>query len=325
MCHRWYHTFVDKTTVYLPIELKTALRRIALQRGVSEAEVIRESIRQAVMGEDRPRPSGGLYAGKAPIARAGGQAPARVRRAVIVDTSALLAYFDSHEPDHAAVAGVFEGSTEPLVVSPYVVAETDYLVATRHGTDAELAVLAELAGGAWELPAFEAADLVAARELIERYADQTIGVADASLVVLAARYRTSTIVTLDRRHFGVVRPLAVADSPSSRSPPLQAVGGRVASRQRLHGRDELGRLADLEVDAEHAQPRRELLHRVGAGVDRAARLVDRGDGAEHRAPPLDELRRRRLDDDPGLVLARLDGDAAGDEGLGIRVGQLRAA
>ena len=127
---------------------------------------------------------------------------------MIVDTSALLAYFDRHEPDHAAVAEVLEGSTEPLVVSPYVVAETDYLVATRHGTDAELAALAELAGGAWDLPSFEAADLAAARELIERYADQSIGVADASLVVLAARYRTKTIVTLDRRHFEVVRPLA---------------------------------------------------------------------------------------------------------------------
>ena len=92
------------------------------------------------------------------------------------------------------------------MVSPYVVAETDYLIATRHGTDAELAALAELAGGAWELPAFEAADLAAARELIERYADQSIGVADASFVVLAARYRTKTIVTLDRRHFEVVRP-----------------------------------------------------------------------------------------------------------------------
>ena len=89
-----------------------------------------------------------------------------------------------------------------------MVAETDYLVATRHGTDAELAALAELAGGAWELPAFEAPDLAAASRVIERYADQSIGVADASIVVLAARYRTKTIVTLDRRHFGVVRPLA---------------------------------------------------------------------------------------------------------------------
>ena len=62
--HRWYHTFVDKTTVYLPLELKTALRRAALQRGVSEAEVIRESIRQAVLGDARPRPKGGLYRGQ---------------------------------------------------------------------------------------------------------------------------------------------------------------------------------------------------------------------------------------------------------------------
>jgi hypothetical protein len=60
---------MDKTTVYLPLELKTALRRVALQRGVSEAQVIRDSIRQAVIGEAPPRPSGGLYAGKAPIAR----------------------------------------------------------------------------------------------------------------------------------------------------------------------------------------------------------------------------------------------------------------
>jgi len=43
--------------------------------------------------------------------------------------------------------------------------------------------------------------------VIERYADQRIGVADASNVVLAARYRTRTIVTLDRRHFGVVRTM----------------------------------------------------------------------------------------------------------------------
>jgi Arc/MetJ-type ribon-helix-helix transcriptional regulator len=36
---------MEKTTVYLPDELKAAVRRTAQQRGVSEAEVIRESIR----------------------------------------------------------------------------------------------------------------------------------------------------------------------------------------------------------------------------------------------------------------------------------------
>lgn len=126
---------------------------------------------------------------------------------MIVDTSALLAFFDTDEPDHEAVSAVLGGATEPLVVSPYVVAELDYLVAFRLGVSAELAALQELTGGAWDLPAIDVEELVKARAVIERYADQNIGVADASNVILAERYRTRTIVTLDRRHFDVLRPL----------------------------------------------------------------------------------------------------------------------
>jgi hypothetical protein len=126
---------------------------------------------------------------------------------VIVDTSALLAFFDRNEPDHDAVTRALIDTDEPLVVSPYVVAELDYLVTTRHGTAAELAVIAELSGGAWTLPAFDTADLAAAHRVLEEYADQNIGVADASIVVLADRFATHTIATLDRRHFEVLRPL----------------------------------------------------------------------------------------------------------------------
>ncbi len=59
---------MDKTTVYLPAELKAAIKRAARRRGVSEAEVIRDSIRVAV-GNERQRPRGGLFASGAPIAR----------------------------------------------------------------------------------------------------------------------------------------------------------------------------------------------------------------------------------------------------------------
>ncbi|MDA8355910.1 MAG: PIN domain-containing protein [Actinomycetota bacterium] len=126
--------------------------------------------------------------------------------AVIVDTSALLAFFDASEPDHDAVSEVL-GAAAVLVVSPYVVAELDYLVATRHGVDNELAVLDELAGGAWNLAAFGEDEHRRAHGVIASYRDQQIGVADASIVVLAERYRTRTIVSLDRRHFGVLRSL----------------------------------------------------------------------------------------------------------------------
>jgi hypothetical protein len=58
---------MEKTTVYLPLELKSALKRSAAQRGVPEAEIIRTAVAEAV-GATRPRPRGGLYAGSAPIA-----------------------------------------------------------------------------------------------------------------------------------------------------------------------------------------------------------------------------------------------------------------
>ena len=127
---------------------------------------------------------------------------------MIVDTGALLAFFDTDEPDHETVSAVLGAATEPLVVSPYVVAELDSVVASRLGVSAELAVLQELTGGAWDLPAISVEELVQAGAVIERYADQNVGLADASNVILAERYRTRTVVTLDRRHFDVLRPLS---------------------------------------------------------------------------------------------------------------------
>ncbi|MGH3431634.1 MAG: PIN domain-containing protein [Thermocrispum sp.] len=126
---------------------------------------------------------------------------------MIVDTSALLAFFDDREPDHDAVVEVIASTSELLVVPPYVVAEFDYMVAKKHGTAAELAALGDLAGGAWDLPTFGIPDVKQARTVIEKYRDQDIGVTDASIVVLADRYATRTITTLDRRHFDVVRPI----------------------------------------------------------------------------------------------------------------------
>lgn len=58
---------MEKTTVYLPDDLKAQLKRTATLRGVSEATVIRDAIRAAVQ-DDRPHPRGGLFTGSEPIA-----------------------------------------------------------------------------------------------------------------------------------------------------------------------------------------------------------------------------------------------------------------
>lgn len=126
---------------------------------------------------------------------------------IVADTSALLALFNRREPAHEAVAAVVRDEPGPLVVSPFVVAELDYLVALRIGVDAELAVLAELAGGAYHLASITAVALQRASSIVGRYREQRIGVADASIVVLAHEHRTRSILTLDRRHFDLLRPI----------------------------------------------------------------------------------------------------------------------
>ena len=59
--HRWYHTFTNKTTVYLPDDLKQSLRRMAAMSGRSEAELIREAIAAQVRLYGQPRPKGKLF------------------------------------------------------------------------------------------------------------------------------------------------------------------------------------------------------------------------------------------------------------------------
>lgn len=127
---------------------------------------------------------------------------------LVCDTSGLVAYFDASDAHNAEVSRIVEGDPGPFVVSPYVVAELDYLLAKRRGVAAELAALIELSGGAWELPAIAVSELHEACGLIDMYRDQNIGLADASMVVLASRYRTDRILTLDQRHFRVIRTAA---------------------------------------------------------------------------------------------------------------------
>ena len=53
--------------MYLPDDLRAQLKRAAKLRGVSEATVIRDAIRVAVV-DDRPAPKGALFAGKVRVA-----------------------------------------------------------------------------------------------------------------------------------------------------------------------------------------------------------------------------------------------------------------
>ena len=124
---------------------------------------------------------------------------------ILLDTSGLLSALDASQPGHDAARRVLEADAGPFVLSPFVLAELDYLVGRMIGSGAQLALLAEVALGSYELAGFGSDDVGAARSVVESYADMAIGLADASVVVLANRHRTDRVLTFDQRHFRVLR------------------------------------------------------------------------------------------------------------------------
>ena len=124
---------------------------------------------------------------------------------ILLDTSGLLSAIDASQRHHHAARRSLETASPPWVLSPFVLAELDYLLATRVSQDAERALLAEVGRGVYRLESFDGSDIDAAERLIGRYRALDIGLADASLVLLANRYGTRDLLTIDERHFRTLR------------------------------------------------------------------------------------------------------------------------
>ena len=125
---------------------------------------------------------------------------------IMIDTSGLLAALFSDQNRHEECARALREATPPLIVSPFVLAELDYLITKYAGVDAAIALLEEVERGAYELAVVDEFTILHSREVIERYRDLNVGLTDASIVVLADRYSAYTVLTLDERHFRAFRP-----------------------------------------------------------------------------------------------------------------------
>jgi predicted nucleic acid-binding protein len=68
------------------------------------------------------------------------------------------------------------------------------------------ALLSDIIEGAFAVEDLLQQDYVRVRELCDRYEDADIGFVDGSLVAIAERLGEPKLATLDRRHFGIIRP-----------------------------------------------------------------------------------------------------------------------
>ena len=125
---------------------------------------------------------------------------------ILLDTSGLLAALFSDQNGHDRCARALLGAQPPRLLSPFVLAELDDLILKHAGVEAELALLEEIARGVYELAPSDARDIGEARSTVDKYRDLRIGLADASLVVLANRHDARDVLTLDERHFRAMKP-----------------------------------------------------------------------------------------------------------------------
>lgn len=128
---------------------------------------------------------------------------------IVADTSALFAAFDADQDEHRSALAVMEEET--LVISPLVLTELDHLVHRDLGFPAAMqvtdALMARMIDGRYRLAELKHVDLAAAQEIRAKYEGLRLDLADAVGVVLADRFRTDSIFTLDQRDFRAIEPL----------------------------------------------------------------------------------------------------------------------
>jgi predicted nucleic acid-binding protein len=122
----------------------------------------------------------------------------------IVDAGPLYAVLDADDQHHLRSVEVLQRRDLDLVIPALVVAEVAYLAGRRLGPSAEAAFLKGLESLQVEAPGPD--DWPRIATLVEQYGSFPLGGTDASVVTLAERFETDLIITLDRRHFGAIRP-----------------------------------------------------------------------------------------------------------------------
>jgi len=122
---------------------------------------------------------------------------------ILVDAGPLVAILSRADQHHRRCTAALRGIHEPMATVWPVIVEAVYLL--QAVPEAQQALLGKLAEGEIELLSLERSDLPRIRDLMTKYADLPMDLADAALVTIAERERLDTVFTVDRQDFEVYR------------------------------------------------------------------------------------------------------------------------
>ena len=121
---------------------------------------------------------------------------------ITLDTSALVALLDRRDPQHKLVRSALEADGGPYLIPAWILAEVAYFADVRMSSKAADALLEDIETGAYAVECGED-DVARIRELLARYADLPLSMADAAVIACAER-NGGRVLTLDVRDFGIV-------------------------------------------------------------------------------------------------------------------------
>jgi hypothetical protein len=125
---------------------------------------------------------------------------------LLVDTNIWLAAGDRRSARHRDCSALLAERAGELAAPVPVIAETGWLLLDRAGPAAQAGFVAMVTTGRLKPLDLTADDWARVVQLLETYADLALDVVDASIVAVAERLGHTTIATLNRRDFTVVRP-----------------------------------------------------------------------------------------------------------------------
>ncbi len=123
---------------------------------------------------------------------------------ILLDTGPIVAFFDSSDGYHKICVDLLRSVNEPLVTTWPVLTESFYLLGFSWKAQDNLWEF--ITRGGVEILSLDDMQQVRCRQLMEKYADLPMDLADGTLVVLAESKRVKKVFTLDHRDFQVYRP-----------------------------------------------------------------------------------------------------------------------
>ena len=126
-------------------------------------------------------------------------------RSIVADTGPIVSFLYRDDADHALVRTYLRDHSVALVTTWPVVAEAWHLLLSRAGIRPALALMRWVKANGLRVAASHEDDPAALLELLERYADHPMDLADATLVLLAERSGITEVLTLDRPEFDSYR------------------------------------------------------------------------------------------------------------------------